>query len=142
MIWHEGGFNVKVEGNVGSYAGIPTVQEMPRAEKSTPQVSPVQKSEKSPNSQTDIREYKKQNPSYSPTGAEKVIIDVIETANKKLMGIHTEFEFAIHEQTKQIMVKVMNAETKEVLREIPPEKILDMVAKMWEMAGLFVDEKR
>ncbi|HBM74934.1 MAG TPA: flagellar biosynthesis protein FlaG, partial [Clostridiaceae bacterium] len=26
--------------------------------------------------------------------------------------------------------------------EIPPEKILDMVAKLWEIAGIFVDERR
>jgi flagellar protein FlaG len=29
----------------------------------------------------------------------------------------------------------------EVIREIPPEKILDMVAKMMELAGILVDEK-
>lgn len=90
----------------------------------------------------DLAEYKKQNPSYTLSTAEKAIIDAIEQANKKLSGIRTEFEFSIHEKTKQISVKVMNSETKEVIREIPPEKILDMVAKMWEMAGLFVDEKR
>lgn len=39
------------------------------------------------------------------------------------------------------MVKVVNTETDEVIREIPPEKILDMVAKMWELAGIMVDEK-
>jgi len=32
------------------------------------------------------------------------------------------------------MVKVIDSETKEVIREIPPEKILDMVAAMLEMA--------
>ncbi|MDD2574742.1 MAG: flagellar protein FlaG, partial [Firmicutes bacterium] len=29
----------------------------------------------------------------------------------------------------------------EIIREIPPEKILDMVAKIWELAGLMVDRK-
>jgi len=29
-----------------------------------------------------------------------------------------------------------------MIREIPPEKILDLVAKMWEMAGILIDEKR
>ncbi|MDD4707168.1 MAG: flagellar protein FlaG, partial [Firmicutes bacterium] len=40
-----------------------------------------------------------------------------------------------------IMVKVINDETDEIIREIPPEKILDMVAKIWELAGLMVDRK-
>jgi len=41
-----------------------------------------------------------------------------------------------------VRVKVLDSETNEVIREIPPEKILDMVAKMWELAGLIVDERR
>jgi flagellar protein FlaG len=53
-----------------------------------------------------------------------------------------QMEFSIHEKTKEIMVKVINSDTKEVIREIPQEKILDMVAKMWEMAGILVDERR
>lgn len=74
--------------------------------------------------------------------SEKVVIDAIEKANKAIMGANTKFEFSIHEKTKEIMVKVVDSETHKVIREIPPEKILDMVAKMWEMAGIIVDERR
>ena len=58
------------------------------------------------------------------------------------MGVQTQLEFSIHEGTKEIMVKVINTDTKEVVREIPAEKILDMVAKIWELAGIIVDERR
>lgn len=78
---------------------------------------------------------------YMPTLQEKTIISAIEQANKKLEGADREFEFSVHEKTKQIMVKVLDKESKEVVREIPSEKILDMVAAMCENAGLFVDEK-
>lgn len=73
---------------------------------------------------------------------EKSWIEVIEKANKAIIGANKSFEYSIHEKTKQIMVKVINSETKEVIREIPPEKILDLVAKMWEVAGLLIDERR
>jgi flagellar protein FlaG len=73
---------------------------------------------------------------------EKAIINTIERANKKISGSSMEFEFSVHEQTKQILIKVINSQTKEIVREIPSEKILDMVANMCELAGLFVDEKR
>ena len=43
---------------------------------------------------------------------------------------------------RQIVFKVINEDTDEVIREIPPEKSLDMLQKMWEMAGILVDEKR
>lgn len=69
-------------------------------------------------------------------------IKLIERANKALNGGNRSFEFSIHEGTNEIMVKVIDNDTKEVIREIPNEKILDMVAKMWEMAGIFVDERR
>lgn len=72
---------------------------------------------------------------------ERQLIQAIEKANKSLVGTYTSFEFSVHEKTKQIMVKVLDRDTGEMIREIPPEKILDMVAKMWEMAGILVDER-
>ena len=72
---------------------------------------------------------------------EKVVIEAIEKANKAISSVRR-FEFSIHEKTKEIMVKVIDNDTNEVIREIPPEKVLDMVAKMWEMAGIIVDERR
>ncbi len=74
--------------------------------------------------------------------SDKAVVEAIEKANKAITGAKTQFEFSIHEKTKEIMVKVIDSETQEVIREIPPEKILDMVAKMWEMAGILVDERR
>src|SRR5688572_3840811 len=58
------------------------------------------------------------------TIGERKLIEAIEKANQTLRGVNTNFEFTIHEQTKEIMVKVINSETNEVIREIPPEKIL------------------
>lgn len=74
--------------------------------------------------------------------SEKFVIEAIERANKAIEGARTEFRFSIHEKTHEISVKVLDKDNGEVIREIPPEKILDMVARMWEMAGIIVDEKR
>ena len=81
-------------------------------------------------------------PQAELTMDERQWIDLIEKANKALSGGTRSFEFSIHEATKQIVVKVIDSESHEVIREIPNEKILDMVAKMWEMSGMFVDERR
>jgi len=69
------------------------------------------------------------------------IIGAIEHANNIQTGT-TECQFSIHKDTKQIMIKIIDAQTKEVIKEIPSEKILDMVANMCEVAGLFVDTKK
>ncbi len=64
----------------------------------------------------------------------------VEKINKN-MG-NSEVLFGIHEATNRITIKVVNKDTKEVLRELPPEKTLDMIAKVWELAGILVDERR
>lgn len=74
--------------------------------------------------------------------SEKVVLEAVERANRAVSMAGRTFEYSIHEKTKQIMIKVIDVDTKEVIREIPPEKTLDMVAKMMEMAGLLVDERR
>ena len=73
--------------------------------------------------------------------SEVQIIEAIEQANHAFRIVSTRFEFSIHEGTKEIMVKVIDEKTNELIREIPPEKILDIIAKMWELAGIMVDEK-
>ncbi|WP_341805077.1 flagellar protein FlaG [Paenibacillus turpanensis] len=69
------------------------------------------------------------------------LVKAIDRAIKALEGPSTAFEMSYHEQTHAIVVKVLNKETGEVIREIPPEKTLDLVAKMMEIAGILVDEK-
>ena len=70
----------------------------------------------------------------------KEFVEAIEKANHIETG-KTECQFSIHEATNHLMVKIVDQQTKEVIKELPSEKILDMVAKMCEFAGVFVDEK-
>lgn len=74
--------------------------------------------------------------------SEKMLTGIVKEANKALVAAQRELEFSVHEKTKDIIVRVIDTETKEVIREIPPEKILDLVASILEMAGLLVDERR
>lgn len=73
--------------------------------------------------------------------SEEIQNQAIEDANKVLSQYHRKIEREIHEKTKTIMYKVMDTDTNEVIKEFPPRKIQDMIAKMWELAGLFVDER-
>lgn len=54
---------------------------------------------------------------------------------------HSEAKFGIHEKTNRITIKLVDRETHEVIKEIPPEKTLDLVAKRMELAGVLVDAK-
>lgn len=72
--------------------------------------------------------------------SEATIDDAVKKANLRME--HTRCEYSYHKKTNRVSIKVINADTDEVIREIPPEKSLDMLQKMWEMAGILVDEKR
>jgi flagellar protein FlaG len=61
---------------------------------------------------------------------------------QKLQDMHNiGFQFSRHEGTGKTMIKVVNKDTGDVIREIPPEKALDMAAKMDEMLGILFDQK-
>ncbi|MBV1821848.1 flagellar protein FlaG, partial [Bacteroidales bacterium MSK.15.36] len=42
---------------------------------------------------------------------------------------------------KSITIKILDHKTKEVVKEIPPKKLIDMVDKLCELAGVFLDKK-
>ena len=66
----------------------------------------------------------------------------VDDINKSALADQSEAVFGIHEKTNRVTIKIVDKKTKEVIKEFPPEKTLDMIAKVWEMAGLMVDEKR
>jgi flagellar protein FlaG len=69
------------------------------------------------------------------------ITKAIEEINKTLSGTNTKLQISIHDKTREIMVKLINEKTGEVIREIPTEKVLDRIAMVLEEIGLLVDEK-
>ncbi len=66
----------------------------------------------------------------------------VKRANDSLKATRTRCEFSYHEETNRISIKVYDKETEEVIREIPSEEALELIQKMYEMAGMLVDEKR
>lgn len=79
-----------------------------------------------------------QGKSQQPTNEQ--IRKAVEQLNKKIGN--SEAIFGIHEATNRVTIKIVDKESKEVIKELPPEKTLDMIAKIWDMAGILVDEKR
>lgn len=73
--------------------------------------------------------------------SDEQMVRMVERALKVLQGPHTSAQFSVHDATNTIMLKIVNTETGELIREIPPEKTLDIVAKLIEVNGLLIDEK-
>ena len=51
-------------------------------------------------------------------------------------------QFGVHEATNRMTIKILDKDTRKVIKEFPAEKTLDLIAKAWELAGLMVDEIR
>jgi flagellar protein FlaG len=68
--------------------------------------------------------------------------DAVEKVNITADTFNISLRFRIHEESERIMVQVVNLENNEVIKEIPPEKILNVVAQIQNIIGLFVDTRR
>ena len=96
----------------------------------------------------DMESISSVNSNYSSTESVKVKRAPVESAHTAAQSVSEASSAAVRtvsesgEETNRVSIKVINEDTDEVIREIPPEKSLDMLQKMWEMAGILVDEKR
>ena len=72
---------------------------------------------------------------------EEDIAKAVGKLNKLLKNENTYAEYSVHEKFGDIMIKIINQDTKEVIVEYPPKKILDLIAKMCELAGVAIDKK-
>lgn len=64
----------------------------------------------------------------------------VEEINKR--ANNSEAVWGVHDDTNRVTIKIVDKQTKEIIKEFPPDKTLDMIARVWEMAGLMVDERR
>lgn len=88
--------------------------------------------EKGKGAESDAKEQQQQ-------AANEKIKKAVEQLNKNMP--HSEAVFGVHDETNRVTIKIVDKESKEVIKEFPPEKTLDMIAKVWELAGILVDER-
>lgn len=66
----------------------------------------------------------------------------VEKINTAARTFNTGLRFCIHEESERVMVEVVDLDENEVIKEIPPEKILNMVAQIQNIIGLLIDTRR
>ncbi|WP_066192338.1 MULTISPECIES: flagellar protein FlaG [Gracilibacillus] len=66
---------------------------------------------------------------------------MVEGLNSFLESTQTSIRYELHEKLDRYFVKIVDQDTEEVVREIPPEKMLDVYASMFEYMGFIVDKK-
>jgi len=72
--------------------------------------------------------------------SKEILEQAVEQANQTMEIYRVNLHFKIHEESGEFLIQVINSQTKEVIREIPPEWILDRVAYFKKMIGVIIDE--
>ncbi len=68
--------------------------------------------------------------------------ELVASLNETISGINERISFTIHEKTKRIVVRVINPQTHEVMREIPTKEAMRLLEHLQDFIGMLVDESR
>ena len=71
----------------------------------------------------------------------KKVQEAVGKMNEMLEVTNSTSRFMYHDGLERYYVTVVNRETEEVVKEIPPKKLLDAFYEMQKMLGMIVDEK-
>ena len=114
--------------NLNAYSSNVSDYTQTNTEVAVPQVQQVE-TKTSEDNNTKKQEYSK-----------KDVDNALNKINNFLKDDKTHAEYTYNKEMKTMMIKVIDENTKEVVLEIPPKKILDMVASMMRQVGL-LDKK-
>lgn len=65
----------------------------------------------------------------------------VDAVNRNLGKDASHIEYEVYGKFRDITIKLVDNNTKRVIKEMPPKNIIDMITKFCEMAGLFLDQK-
>lgn len=82
-----------------------------------------------------------QNNKSTKSLTEKNIKKAVNKFNALLEDNPTHLEYEVYGKFRDTVIKIVDDNTKKVVKELPPKNIIDMVEKFCEMAGLFINKK-
>ena len=72
--------------------------------------------------------------------SENTIKQAVSDINKRI-NPNTIARYGFHDDTNRVTIKIVDKNSEKVIKEFPAEETLDMIAKVWELAGVFLDER-
>ncbi len=78
--------------------------------------------------------------SYKPHVEE--LEQAVRQANETVELFNLGIRFKLHDSSERFIVQIVNRVDNTVIKEIPPERLLNLVSQIQEMIGLLLDEKR
>jgi len=78
---------------------------------------------------------------YNQKELEEDVKESVSDINEIVKKVKEDLAFKIHDETDKLMVQIVDLKTQEVIKEMPPEEMLDLQARIHRMVGLLIDEK-
>ncbi len=69
------------------------------------------------------------------------IISSVEAINNMMGSVPTRLSFQLHEESGRMMVRVIDPHGNKVIKEIPPKEWLDLLGRIKDMVGVFIDQR-
>lgn len=66
--------------------------------------------------------------------------EVLKFLNESSALFNLSLRFQVHDQTSKIVVSVTNADTEEVIRQIPTQEVLDLAERLNDLVGVLFNE--
>ncbi|MCK8602390.1 flagellar protein FlaG [Desulfoferrobacter suflitae] len=67
--------------------------------------------------------------------------ELAEEIQQCLKEVQIQLNFEVHEQTGDLIVQVINHETGNVIRQIPPKELIELREKLTELRGVLFNDK-
>lgn len=73
--------------------------------------------------------------------SEKVLQEAVDKMNRQIQQVTREVHFSVDKSSDRVVIKVIDHQTKEVIRQIPSEEILSMAEELDKLSGMLLKEK-
>ncbi len=110
--------------------------------------SPVQEAERPEIRQDRVKQQRQEarQTQQAEVETERSLLQEVEEAVRKLNdtaeAMHLSLRFLMHRDSERWMVQVVDIQQDEIVREIPPEQVLNVVAQIQSLIGVLLDERR
>lgn len=131
--------NVKVGVSREVVSGLPA-QQFDREAQVKAQVRPVEKSAESARGALDDARLRREGEKAQSMSRAEVQA-VVEEVQARMDQMGTNLQFAMDKEAKDLVVKVTDKKSGELIRQIPSEDVLRLRKKLEEVTGLLFDEK-
>ena len=76
-----------------------------------------------------------------PNKAPEQIKEVLARLQTTLQNVEPKIELSVDEELNQVIVRILDKESGELIKQLPPEEVLELDRFFADQSGLFVEEK-